>query len=296
MRQLLEAHNSDIALVVGNGINRYRVPSGHNSWDDLLTILARKYLNPNYEGVPSGLSLTEFYDVLELRTRSCRAGSSLQSEFCSLMSAWEPLPQHVWITKWAMRVKAPILTTNFEPTLAMAMRLRRRHFGSAKFTAYYPWSTYFGPPQLDNPLCDFAIWHINGMQYYRRSIRLGLSHYMGSVERARGWLHRSGTRLFAASDIRSWPGATTWLHAFMHKPLLIFGLGLGENEVFLRWLLIERAKYFSKYPIRSKNGWYVYVDGSGDFDAGKKLFLEGVGISPLAVASHADLYSESVWA
>lgn len=295
MRKLLAANKSDLALVIGNGINRFGATSGTNSWDALLTSLARTHLDPDYACVPRGVSPTEFYDVLELKVRSSGGASSLQAEFCELMSTWSALPQHTWITEWAKQWKTPVLTTNFESTLSKAARLKRSHFVGTKFTAFYPWSTYYGSKHPFDPLADFAIWHINGMQDYRQSIRLGLSHYMGSVERARNWIHKSGNRLFGAADVKSWPGATTWLQVFMHKPLLFFGLGLGENEVFLRWLLIERARYFSKFPSRFKSGWYVYVEGSNDFDAGKKLFLEGVGIEPVAVANHAEVYGQSAW-
>jgi hypothetical protein len=131
------------------------------------------------------------------------------------------------------------------------------------------------------------------MQRYRQSIRLGLSHYMGSVERARSWFQRSGTRLFGATDITAWPGAGTWLQIFMHKPLLIFGLGLLENEVFLRWLLIERARYFLKFPMRGRQAWYVHTGPS--LDPGRDLFLRGVGVEPCLVPSFDDIYGATTW-
>lgn len=52
--------------------------------------------------------------------------------------------------------------------------------------------------------------------------------------------------------MREWDGAASWLHIVFNSPLLIFGLGLEENEVFFRWLLIERARYFKKFPIEEK--------------------------------------------
>jgi hypothetical protein len=66
MKQLLEVKKTDLALVIGNGINRYGAAKGMNSWEALLTKLARRHINPENNRVPKGVSPTEFYDVLEL--------------------------------------------------------------------------------------------------------------------------------------------------------------------------------------------------------------------------------------
>lgn len=295
MRSLLDANTPDLALVIGNGINRYDAAHGTNSWEGLLTELARRHINPRHSGVPKDVSPTEFYDVLDLAIGKSSGSPTLQAQFCQQMAAWTPLSQHSRITNWAKIHSVPILTTNFEATLGTASSSKLRRCGKDKFTAFYPWSTCYAPSEVRDPLTSFAVWHVNGLQVYRQSIRLGLSHYMGSVERARGWLHKSGTRLLGADDVRLWPGANTWLQIFLHKPLLFFGLGLGENEVFLRWLLIERAKYFRKFPARAKQGWYVYVGDSSDIDAGKDLFLRGVGVEPFAVPDYSSMYGESTW-
>jgi len=296
MKLLLEANKADLALVVGNGINRFAAPAGTNSWELLLTELARKHIDPLHAGIPKGVSPTEFYDVLDLAAKIATGERSLQAQFCDLMKDWTSLPQHGVVANWARRQSTPILTTNFEETLSARVSAKRSRCGNEPFTAFYPWSTCFSMESVANPLTSFAIWHINGLQSYRQSIRLGLSHYMGSVERARGWLHKSGTRLFGAEDIGTWPGSSTWLQVFFHKPLLIFGLNLGENEVFLRWLLIERARYFKKFPARAKEGWYVYVQKEGALDPGKTLFLSGVGIKPYPVSTYQDIYSTDTWA
>lgn len=295
MKQLLTSNKADVALVVGNGVNRYAAPPGTNSWEALLTELARRHISPTHDGIPRGVSPTEFYDVLDLASANIKGSKGLQAQFCDLMSTWTPLPQHGQIADWARRLSVPILTTNFEETLSRPVLAKRNRYGSDKFTAFYPWSTCFSKEPVLNPLTTFAIWHVNGIQAYRQSIRLGLSHYMGSVERARGWLHKSGTRLFGSENIESWPGSNTWLQVFFHKPLLFFGIALNENEVFLRWLLIERARYFKRFPTRAKLGWYVYVHHEGVIDPGKILFLKGVGIEPYPVSAYQDIYSKDTW-
>jgi hypothetical protein len=162
------------------------------------------------------------------------------------------------------------------------------------FTDYYPWETYYGSNAVRDPSQEFGIWHVNGMQRYHRSIRLGLTHYMGSVERARGWFHKGNEGcLFSGKNVRGWDGAATWLHIIFNTPLLIFGLGLEENEVFLRWLLIERARYFRIFPERRKSAWYVHV---GKIDnPGKQFFLSGVGVQTILATSYDEIYGPGTW-
>ena len=293
LKTLLSRHRSDLALLVGNGINRYGASRGANSWDELLSTLARNHLDPAQKAVPSGISLTEFYDVLELAHSRAVDEPSLQQQFCDLLKSWRPLGQHAYVAAWAQRNSVPVLTTNFENSLGEAVACSLRRMRSDGFTAFYPWESYYGTDDVEDPCARFAIWHVNGMQRYSQSIRLGLSHYMGSVERARSWMHKGSKHLYNADDIKQWPGASTWLQVFLHKPLLIVGLGLSETEVFLRWLLIERAKYFKKLPHRRKPGWYVHV--RGERDQGKLLFLNAVGVEPFSAASFDEIYAETTW-
>jgi len=193
--------------------------------------------------VPPGTALTEFYDVVELKSHG-RTGA-MQAEFCKSMSDWRPFPHHRRIMDWALRHRAPVLTTNFDDVLSQAAYCDFQFPRDPKFTAYYPWSCHFARHEIDDPCDDFGIWHINGMSRYKTSIRLGLSHYMGSVRRAGGWIHgRSDENLFRAKNRREWQGARTWMHLVFNKPLLFVGLGLAENEVFLRWLLIRAGQVF----------------------------------------------------
>ncbi len=211
------------------------------------------------------------------------------------MRGWAPHEHHKRIVSWAEQAGCPLLTTNFEKVLGEAGGCKLLHTHRDGFTDFYPWETYYGNAQFNDPCAGFGIWHINGMERYRRSIRLGLSHYMGSVQRARGWMHRGREkRLFSGKNVRDWYGARTWLDVVFHKPLLIFGLGLEENEVFLRWLLIERARYFRKFRDRRKAAWYVHTDETDG--SGKLFFLEGVGVKPIRARSYDELYGAATWA
>ncbi|MEO0423023.1 MAG: hypothetical protein AAF184_11840 [Pseudomonadota bacterium] len=293
-KSIIKHHSSDLALVIGNGINRYGTARTTNSWDELLVQLAKAHLPAPLRSVPPGIALTEFYDVLALKSASSITSSSLQKEFCKLMSAWRHYDHHGWIVEWAQRADRPILTTNFEETLSAAGDCSLHRSKEGGFTDYYPWESYYANGPLSNPADEFGIWHINGMQHYKRSIRLGLSHYMGSVERARSWIHKGNERrIFVGKNQSRWKGYRTWLNAVFNCSLLIFGLSLDETEVFLRWLLIERARYFKKFPDRRRDAWYVY---SGDpLSKGKEFFLKGVGVTPVREMSYKAIYAQATW-
>ncbi|WP_295939031.1 hypothetical protein [uncultured Alistipes sp.] len=292
IKNIIDKNRSDIAFVIGNGINRYPGNPDALSWDNLLINLWDKVSFRTLSKRPAGISLTEFYDVLELENTQ---DINLQKEVAQLMADWEPMAHHRLIAERIRALDAPILTTNFEETFAKAiagyslLRTERE-----KFTDFYPWTTYHGQAQFQSPADGFGIWYINGMINYHRSIRLGLSHYMGSAERARTMLHKGKDCLLRCKDRRRWKGSKTWLHLIFSKSLFIFGLGLEENETFLRWLLIERTKYFKKFPARKHKGWYITTKNSCSTDAGKKFFLEHVGFEVIEVDDYSDIY-EKIW-
>jgi len=293
---LLQERRNNLALIIGNGINMHGKSSTTNSWKDLLMSLAKNDGFDFNKDMPSGIILTEFYDLLEIKSTSINSKKSLQKDFCTPMQDWKPYKHHKSIVAWAEQNQIPILTTNFDDVLAQAgdHKLLSQH--TKGFTDFYPWDSYFGSIALDRPDQGFGIWHINGMMRYKRSIRLGLTHYMGSVARARNLIHGGSDRnLFSGKNAENWAGVETWLHIIFNKPLLIFGLALNENEVFLRWLLIERAKYFKKFPKRRHDAWYVYNGGDEKKNEGKLYFLNGIGVIPVKVDSYEELYGVKVW-
>ncbi len=289
IKQIIEQNKDNIAFVVGNGINRYPDNPNALSWDELLIKLCSKVSSQTLTGRPNGISLTEFYDILELEKPQ---NIKLQREVTKLMENWEPQNHHRIITDRIKELNAPILTTNFEETFAKTFQYKLLRTEQEGFTDFYPWTTYHGENQLKLPTDGFGVWYINGMINYHRSIRLGLSHYMGSVERAR-YLLRNERSLFSSKDVNNWKGCKTWLHIVFNKSLFVFGLGLEENEIFLRWLLIERIKYL-KYISKEHKGWYINKRSNNGTDQGKKLFLEHVGFEVIEVDDYADIY-ENIW-
>lgn len=189
-------------------------------------------------------------------------------------------------------LNVPILTTNFDTYMSDSVGAKRfindlgeHHY---KFTDFYPWNVYYSTEKLkENILDNFGIWHINGMTDYPRSIRLGLSDYMGCVERSRGMIQGNNlNEYFAGKQQYSWKGYNTWLHILFNRNLFIFGLALEQNEVFLRWLLIQRSKYSRLYN-RDLHGWYV----GRDIAEGKKYFLEFLGFKVIELSEFDELYN-----
>ena len=213
MKSILKKNKSEIALVIGNGVNLYGTAYQTNSWHNLLVELAAKHLPSALKDIPTGIALTEFYDVLELKSNETASNLSLQQEFCDPMVSWRYYEHHERIVEWARNSDRPILTTNFDKVLSDAGQCTLRRTKKGGFTDFYPWESYYGTRDIGNPAEGFGIWHVNGMQHYHRSIRLGLTHYMGSVERARGWIHKGNERrLFSGKNAHDWEGAASWLH------------------------------------------------------------------------------------
>jgi hypothetical protein len=289
LNDILNNRSQQLALVIGNGINRYNSDGNLNSWDAMLLDLWIKHTDDDPKDIPLGISLTEFYDALDLSSKS--KTKNLQKEFCDLLVGWNPKPHHQAMMAWAKRHSAPVLTTNFDETLSDCASLKLRHTDAVRFTDYYPWASYFSVTEIQNPAREFGVWHINGIKRYSRSIRLGLSHYMGSVERARALIHKGGKgRLFAESNHGKWNGHATWLHIIFNNDLLFIGLGLDTSEIFLRWLLIERAKYFKAFPDRAKKAYYVHA--GRDLSQGQTIFLKSVGCEIIKETSYDALYGD----
>ncbi|MCZ4269085.1 hypothetical protein O4H48_14405 [Rhodobacteraceae bacterium G21628-S1] len=279
------------ALLIGNGINRHN-SNASSSWDELLAELARQYGLKLTKEEASEMSNTEFFDILDL-ARPKEKRSSLQEEFCSLMKKWEPSDHHAEIVNWARRSQSPIMTVNFDENLSKAAEARFFRRGE-HFTHYYPWSSYFSDHEIRDPRSSFAIWHPHGMMRYKTSVRLGLTHYMGSVQRARPWVYkRNGLRFEAKVSENSWRGSNTWLDVLFFCPIMIFGFGFGKDENFFRWLFLERARLHKLRPNWKAKTWFI---DTGDTDRKlRRPFFEGLDMEIVTVPDYSDIYENPVW-
>jgi hypothetical protein len=299
LEEILNNQFRTYALIIGNGINRSA--TNNESWEDLLFKLWTQYSKNiigivNNEDFFHGISLIEFYDALELATKN----NKLQKHFCDLMDKWKYNEKHIDVTKWALQKNIPILTTNFETTFHQALtniapnviEYKYEYEFGFKFTETFPWNLCYkinSEFKLSNK--SFAIWHINGISSYSKSIRLGLSHYMQAVYKARKLIHGDDNAdLFNEKNINNWVGSNTWLNIIFNNDLIIFGLGLDQSEVFLRWLLMQRAAYYIKFPYRKKERFYIQKK-SNKKNMGKEVFLNAIGFKIIEENDYSDIYN-----
>lgn len=288
------SHRRKPALLIGNGINRFH-GSQASSWAHLLAVLAKPYdLEPPEEDIDD-MSFTEFFDILDL-ARSDKDARMLQRLVCDELRKWVPSDHHGIIVNWAKRHDVPIVTVNFDETLSKSIDASfHRGSGRKGFSHWYPWKSYFSDREIDLPRHNFAIWHAHGIMRYPRSIRLGLTHYMGSVQRARALVYRGQDSLRARAfrGNASWRGQNTWLDILFFCPLLIFGFACKRDENLLRWLFLERARLHKTQPEFKAKAWFLDTSSNGGLDS--KPFFEGVDIEYVCVPDPKDIYKNPMW-
>lgn len=259
-----------------------------------LTKGCRNWCNSNIEGSESLSDKQCISEMLEVICNPSKVQifkNSLKREVGSMFPSKESYKLADCIS-YIKRLNVPILTTNFDTYISDSVGAKRfiNDLGghNYKFTDFYPWNAYYSADKLNGDILDnFGIWHINGMTDYPRSIRLGLSDYMGCVERARGMIQGNNlNEYFTGKQQSNWKGYNTWLHIIFNRNLFIFGLALEQNEVFLRWLLIQRSKYSRLYN-KDLHGWYV----GKDITEGKKYFLEFLGFKVIELLDFDELYN-----
>jgi hypothetical protein len=326
-RTVLSRNCKSIALLIGNGINRASKGTAGISWDELMNRLVEQAaLNSaspartrgelrrlresnNLEQKP--VSLPEMFDIIEATgTRASASGSARSTDddlqYCliTLLKQMRPSTPHTRVAQWAQKHQVPVMTTNYDHCLQDALVdpkcLQKRLRLGRTFSEFYPWDRYYSPTKLADPARGFGIWHIHGDQELPCSIRAGLDQYMGIVERLRKHKRKVAREFLLGldEDPKQDPAyyRVPWLRIFLGKKLWIEGLGLHGDEVSLRWLLIQRFRYWKKYKPRDchTSGWYIHGPTSipqvGILDDQRRCFLESVGLSVIEIAAPEDMY------
>jgi hypothetical protein len=294
IQEILSNHQEDLAFILGNGINLH-YQKDNVSWYNLLLDLWKTHADEPMDEIPEGISFIEFYDALGLQNVTQSGFSTqLQKDVKAKMLDWQPDNAQNLVLDKIKSFNAPLLTTNFDDLIPKSMQLAVHRIPNTSFTDHYPWATYYSDNEINAPLDGFGVWYMNGMVKYHRSIKLGLSEYMGNVERARKMVNNNYG--FIPSDNSSpWIQNNTWIDIIFNKSLCIFGLSLDETEVFFRWLLIQRAKFFKRFPNYSHKAWYIMKkEDDNPQIVGKKFFLKSVGIEVIEVEDYPILY-EDIW-
>lgn len=246
-----------------------------------------------------GFNTPEFQSKMEMAITFSSLGdklgvalrSRLIATICSSMKKWDFTSVHKRVALFAQEYKLPILTTNYDNLLALSVNARLFDYGTNVSSESFPISCCFTNCKCPN-FNEFGIWHINGMIQYPKSILIGLSHYMRSLEKVRSLIFPSNDYNAELFQGNHWGFVTlkdTWINLIFSRHLIILGLTLDKDEVLLRWLLLERAKYFALFPYNSKRGFYI-VPESEKVDNGKQLFFNNVGIEIVRVPDYDAVY------
>ncbi len=282
-------YSGNACFLIGNGINRYNEEKNSTSWERLLLEIHNQFSIKTRNFIPTGIALTEFYDILDLQTEG-KLKKSLQDQFADKLE-WNPKPHHKVIIERIQELNSPILTTNFDFVLEKVLNCemyRHRINGLRALTDFYPWDTYFSNYERDDPFNQFSIWHMHGQVNYKRSIKLGLNQYLLMVERAKN--HFPDKNLETKLSRYQ-----TWIRLFFEKDLVIFGLGLDEQEVFIRWLLLQRARYYKRHPELNNNIFYINHQKSSAATNGKRFFLKSVGCTFVEFIDDYDGFYKGFW-
>ena len=134
---IITRNQSDIAFIVGNGINRFPNNPKAISWDDLLMRLWQKFSPDIYSEVPKGITITEFYDLLDIANSDSRSTNfHIQKEASKLLEDWTFRPHHEAFVRKAKSIGAPMLTTNFDLILPTSLRLQQYYTDTKSFTDF----------------------------------------------------------------------------------------------------------------------------------------------------------------
>jgi hypothetical protein len=323
--RILTQERGNLALLLGNGIN---LGSGGNdgiSWKQLMENLIQWAAENSPEPAETetrlqrllargtsgetAASLPEIFDIIEA-TGAIKPGEpgqkfdklDLQSRIAQTLKKMKPGDPHKAVTRWAAQSGVPILTTNYDHCFQDALDsvgCKKRRFGDGKpLSDFYPWDRYYAPEKIADPAKAFAVWHIHGDQELKRSIRAGLDQYMGMVERLRKLIRPVAMEIFLGpnEDQPRRPAfyGAPWLRIFMGNKLWIQSLGLRAAEVSIRWLLVQRFRYWRSFKpsLHGENGWYVHgpTDQIKQLDEGRRTFFESVGLKVIEIAKPDDAY------
>lgn len=313
IRSLIETNSLNLAFIVGNGINfnAFKDAGKILGWENILLSLWNRYMTPkiNNSKIPTGVTYTEFYELIAQKIKA----KILKQIIVDILNQPQFLPndRHRALCRYAEELNIPILTTNYDNNLSHNLSKvivrRKKDFGIShgrNFTQLYPWNvTYnamnlsqkqFSDVELSEIINSFGIWHINGIIDYPSSLKLSLSEYTRLSRRALDYINSAVENIPEATYLPKkslgWEGANTWLYHIFNRDLFIFGLGLDEQESFLRWLLLKIHEYNMQHRNSQLRGWYLTCEKEISQYPGKRLFLEHIGIKTICVQDYVKMY------
>lgn len=309
------------------------------SWDELViqTIVDNNELKQKlderlFKG--KGITNTEKVRLLELAIE----GRNLSSDIAKSIRKYYDLKDEMWgkalkdekkcfrcdLLGNAIRQGNHILTINFDNNIEGFVKniknadcsiqyVECQDKTNSKFTNAHPlygWNRFSTfnkkvPLLAANESTDTAkippgIWHIHGWAGTNEksqkgaSIKLSFQKYCACISRIK--------QLGDYNKLLEWKGRNTWLNLFLNRPLIIAGLGLPQEEIFLRYLFLLKYKLEQKKADQQDNtllnSYYLTLqkkEATQDSQPDGCDFLRALGVNIVEFDSYADLYNHQLW-
>ena len=158
----------------------------------------------------------------------------------------------------------------------------------------YLWNRYWGCENnaaisQDSQDLHNDIWHIHGKlgDKLSRSVLFSLTRYVNAIKQVELW---------DLASKANWPGRNTWVNIFYNSPLIVAGLGLTNQEVFLRTLLIERKRHLKKQGRTDIRDYYlVRKHSKSTKESDGREFLRALGFKVVEFDDTEDMYNNANW-
>ena len=191
--------------------------------------LAAKF-NYKLESIPDMFPFTEVFDIIMMKGKTKE--KKLKESFISSLNGIKSTSVHKRIIDICNKKSADIMTTNFDLSLESTYNYKEKSDIPLKkgFTHRYPWQRNYS--SNENDISSIKIWHIQGDAHYKMSVRLTVKDYIYSYNHFHKYDPLNKKSQFGKSY--------TWVEPFFEKKLVIVGIGMEEQELFLRQLLYKK--------------------------------------------------------
>jgi hypothetical protein len=203
---------------------------------------------------------------------------------------------------------AQIKTTNSELLSKTVRKLFEKHGINSKLVRFYHnkakgidpeyrrsevipdsdtflWKYYYSAQKRsdvrESELNQASVRHIHGMIKKPRSIRVGLNDYVSLLSKLKQY--KASRYLNSDKTHKTMYDLTySWMDYFFTSDLVIFGLGLNQSEIGLRWLLMERCRFakISETDLRT-----IFIFGKNG--KGVSKLLKSIGVTCILDSDHS---------
>lgn len=140
-----------------------------------------------------------------------------------------------------------------------------------------------------------TVWHIHGHCKRYKTILLGIEDYIDSIIYVKDQILKNGTIEFKEPWDDGFKGMNTWLRPFFTQPLIITGLTIGSGEIFLRWLLLRRARAQIDGKIILPPVYYLDPEKETRNTKYRNEYFKMLNIQVVSFKDYDDLYENSGW-